>query len=101
LREEAPAVEGEFAHHSEGVSASGSDIVKVCSVGIEDRLAVVQMKIEHGHWNFSCPLKGSHDSTIGWEGTITSVDFRVKGGIALVSVDGKKIERRLLRRSRR
>ena len=38
-----------------------------------------------------CP----HDSNakIGWEATITSVNFRVKGGIWLVRADGKKIKR--------
>jgi hypothetical protein len=34
------------------------------------------------------------NAKIGWEATITSVNFRVKGGIALVGREGKRIKRR-------
>jgi hypothetical protein len=30
----------------------------------------------------------------GWEGTITSVNFRVKGDITLAGVNGKGVKRR-------
>jgi hypothetical protein len=34
------------------------------------------------------------NAKIGWEATITSVNFRVKGGITLVGREGKRIKRR-------
>jgi hypothetical protein len=39
------------------------------------------------------------NAKIGWQATITSVNFRVRGGIALVRRDGTKIERPQRRRS--
>ena len=41
-------------------------------------------------------VRTANDSNakIGWDATITSVRFRVTGGIALVRADGKKIKRR-------
>jgi hypothetical protein len=39
-------------------------------------------------------MANDSNAKIGWEGIITSVNFRVKGGITLVSRDGKKSERR-------
>ena len=34
------------------------------------------------------------NAKIGWEGTITSVNFRVVGGLTLVGREGKRIKRR-------
>ena len=41
------------------------------------------------------------NAKIGWEGIITSVNFRVKEGLVLIGIDGKKIQRQPTRRSRR
>lgn len=38
-------------------------------------------------------MANDSNAKIGWEGTITSVNFRVKGGIVLVSKNRKNIER--------
>jgi hypothetical protein len=43
-------------------------------------------------------MANDSNDKIGWEGTITSVNFRVKGGIALVRTNGEKIERQQRRR---
>ena len=43
-------------------------------------------------------MANDSNAKIGWEGTITSVNFRVKGGIALVRTKGEKIERQQRRR---
>ena len=43
-------------------------------------------------------MANDSNAKIGWEGTITSVNFRVKGGIALVRTNGEKIERQQRRR---
>jgi hypothetical protein len=39
-------------------------------------------------------MANDSNAKIGWGGTISSVNFRVKGGIALVRRSEKKIERR-------
>jgi hypothetical protein len=44
-------------------------------------------------------MANDSNAKIGWAGIITSVNFRVKGGIALVRRNGKKIERQQRRRS--
>jgi hypothetical protein len=44
-------------------------------------------------------MANESNAKIGWGGTISSVNFRVKGGIALVRRSEKKIERRQRRRS--
>jgi hypothetical protein len=43
-------------------------------------------------------MANDSNAKIGWEGTITSVNFRVKGGIALVRTNGEKNERQQRRR---
>jgi hypothetical protein len=40
-------------------------------------------------------MANDSNAKMGWEGIITSVNFRVKGGITLVRRDGKKPERRV------
>jgi hypothetical protein len=37
-------------------------------------------------------IANDSNGRIGWDGTITSVNFRVKGGLTLVSKDGKRIK---------
>ena len=34
------------------------------------------------------------NAKIGWEATITSVNFRVKGGLTLTRINGKKVQER-------
>ena len=34
------------------------------------------------------------NAAMGWEATITSVNFRVRGGVTLVGREGKRIKRR-------
>lgn len=43
-------------------------------------------------------MANDSNAKIGWKGTITSVNFRVKGGIALVRTNGEKNERQQRRR---
>jgi len=43
-------------------------------------------------------MANDSNAKIGWEGTITAVNFRVKGGIVLVRTNGEKIERQQRRR---
>ena len=38
-------------------------------------------------------MANESNAQIGWEATITSVNFRVKGDLALASVNGKKVKR--------
>jgi hypothetical protein len=37
-------------------------------------------------------MANDSNARIGWDGTITSVNFHVKGGLTLVSKDGKRIK---------
>ena len=37
-------------------------------------------------------MANDNNAKIGWHGTITSVNFRVKGGPTLVSKDGKRVK---------
>jgi hypothetical protein len=37
-------------------------------------------------------MANDNNARIGWDGTITSVNFRVMGGLTLVSMDGKRVK---------
>jgi hypothetical protein len=46
-------------------------------------------------------VANQYNAKIGWEGIITAVNFRVKGALALIGKDGRKVPRQATRGSSR